>query len=108
MGYFKIALPGNRNAAVSFGTVVRASLNPFHIFRKAKHRHHVRTGYIIIVNSPVEDPKVYHLLKSNEGQWLPEGDNGFQVSADDEISMVLKKAIDEYKGNLFSGANGKA
>jgi len=108
MGCFTITLPGNRNARVSFGKVTRASLNPFRLFQKAKRAHNVRTGYMIIVTSPKGDPRLYHLLKSSDGQWLPKGDQGFQVSAEDETSMALKKAIDEYKGNLFSPANGKA
>ena len=44
-----------------------------------------------------KDQKEYRLLKTKEGEWTSEDDGGFRVTPDDQISIAIKKAIDNYE-----------
>ncbi len=97
MGYFTIDLPADRKGEVRFGKIVRKAGNFFDLFRRKTRDREVRTGYIVKVHLDAGDEKIYHLLKSKEDEWLTDGSAGFQVAEDDEISLAIKKAIDEHE-----------
>jgi hypothetical protein len=97
MGHFTIDLPTERKGEVRFGKIVRKTANLFDLFRRRGYNREERTGYIIKIDPAAGDKKVYHLLRSCEGEWLTEGDGGFQIAKDDEISIAIKQAINEYE-----------
>jgi hypothetical protein len=97
MGHFTIDLPAERKGEVRFGKIVRKTANFFDLFRRRKSNREERTGYIIKIDPAVGDKKLYHLLRSGNGEWLTESDGGFQITEDDEISIAIKQAIDEYE-----------
>lgn len=96
MGHFTIDLPAERKGEVRFGKIIKKTVNFFDLFRRREYNRDERTGYIIKIDPAAGDKKVYHLLRSREGKWLTEGDGGFQIAEDDEISIAIKQAIDEY------------
>jgi hypothetical protein len=89
MGYFTIDLPDAGKAEVRTGRIIRKSLNIFHLFRRME----VRIGYMV----NMQGKKSYRLLRTKEGQWLKEGNEGFQPTQEDETSLALQKAIEAYE-----------
>ena len=89
MGYFTIDLPDAGKAEVRTGRIIRKSLNIFHLFRRKE----VRVGYLVNMGGR----ECYRLLRTKEGQWLKEGNEGFQPTEEDETSIALKKAIEAYE-----------
>jgi hypothetical protein len=98
MGYFTIDLPGKIKGEVRFGKVMRkfVSVNLFDFFRKKGTKRDERRGYIVKIG----EGQLYRLLRTKEGEWLNESDSGFQVDKNDETSLAIKKAIEEYEKNL--------
>jgi hypothetical protein len=97
MGHFTIDLPTERKGEVRFGKIVKKTATFFDLFRRRGYNREEKTGYIIKIDPTVGDKKVYYLLRSGKGEWLTEGDGGFQIAEDDEISIAIKQAIDEYE-----------
>jgi hypothetical protein len=89
MGYFTIELPDAGMAEVRTGRIIRKSLNIFHLFRRKE----IRIGYMVKIG----ERECCRLLRTKEGQWLKEGNAGFQPTEEDEISIALKKAIEVYE-----------
>ena len=89
MGYFIIELPDAGKAEVRTGRIIRKSVNIFHLFRRKE----VRVGYMVKMGGR----ECYRLLRTKEGQWLKEGDEGFPLTVEDETSIALKKAIEAYE-----------
>jgi hypothetical protein len=96
MGHFTIALPNNQQGDVRWGTIRRKSLF-IGLFRNSKLNNEVKKGYIVNIEPASKGQKEYRLLKTNEGEWLSEDDGGFRVTPDDQISVAIKKAIDNYE-----------
>jgi hypothetical protein len=97
MGHFTIDLPAERKGEVRFGKIVKETANFFDLFRRRGYNREEKTGYIIKIDSAAGDKKVYHLLRSGKGEWLTESDGGFLIAEEDEISIAIKQAIDEYE-----------
>ncbi len=96
MRHFTIALPNNQQGDVKWGTITKKS--PFlGLFRKNRLDNEVRKGYIVTMEPTSKDQKEYRLLKTKEGEWTSEDDGGFRVTPDDQISIAIKKAIDNYE-----------
>jgi len=95
MGYFTIDLPGKIKGEVRFGKVMRkVKLSDlFDLFSKKGPKREERRGYIVKIG----EVQLYRLLRTKEGEWLNDGDSGFPVAEDDEISLAIKKAIEEYE-----------
>ena len=98
MGYFTIYLPGEIKGEVRFGKVIRklVSLNLFDLFRKRGPKREERKGYIVKIG----EGQLYRLLRTKEGERVNESDGGFLVAEDDETSLAIKKAIEEYEQSL--------
>ncbi|MDO6432655.1 hypothetical protein Q4E93_18765 [Flavitalea sp. BT771] len=98
MGYFTIDLPGNIKGEVRFGKVMRKliSINPFNLLKRNGLKREERRGYIV----KIAEGQLYRLLRTMEGEWLNESDSGFQVAKDDETSLAIKKAIEQYEQSL--------
>jgi len=96
MGHFTINLPNNLQGDVRFGTIKKKSLF-WDFFRTKKSNDDIKTGYIIKIEPTSTDHNEYRLLKTKEGKWSSEDAGGFQVSPDDEISIAIKSAIDNYE-----------
>lgn len=97
MGHFTIDLPAERKGKVRFGKILRETVNFFDLFQRRGYNKEERTGYIIKIAPAAGDKKIYHLLRSGKGEWLTESGGGFQIAEDDEISIAIKLAIDEYE-----------
>ncbi len=96
MGHFTITLPNNQQGDVRWGTIRRSSLF-LNIFKRNKSNYEIKKGYIVKVEPTSTEQKEYRLLKTKEGNWISKDDGGFQVTPDDEISVSIKKAIDNYE-----------
>lgn len=98
MGYFTIDLPGNIKGDVRFGKVMRkfTSINPFKLFKRKGHKREEWRGYIV----KIAEGQLFRLLRTKEGEWLKESDSGFQITKDDETSLIIKKVIEEYEQRL--------
>ena len=98
MGYFTIDLPGRITGEVRFGKVMRKLVpaNLFDLFRKKPSGSEEKTGYIVKIG----EGQLYRLLRTKEGEWLNESDSGFPVAKDDDTSLAIKKAIEEYEQSL--------
>jgi hypothetical protein len=55
-----------------------------------------KKGYIIFNKS---QQKEYRLLKNLDGKWLDRDEAGFQA-ANDETSIFIRKAIDEFEKTI--------
>jgi len=97
MGHFTIALPNNQQGDVRWGTIRKKSLF-LDLFRKNRLNNEVKKGYIVHIEPASTNQQEYRLLKTKEGEWLSEGDEGFRVTPDDQISIAIKKAIDNFEG----------
>jgi hypothetical protein len=96
MGRFTIELPNNQHGDVRWGTIRKKSLF-LGLFKKNRLKNEVKKGYIIKIEPVSKDQKEYRLLKTKEGNWTFEDVDGFQVTPEDEISIEIKKAIDNYE-----------
>jgi len=96
MGHFTITLPNNQQGDVRWGTVRKKSIF-LNLFKDNKSGNEIKKGYIIKVEPTSTEQKEYRLLKTKEGNWTSEDDGGFRVTPDDEISLSIKKAIDDYE-----------
>ena len=96
MGHFTISLPNNQQGDVRWGTI-RKKVLFLSLFRSNKLKNEEKKGYIVKVEPATKDQKEYRLLKAKEGEWTSEDDGGFRVTPDDQISVVIKKAIDDYE-----------
>ena len=96
MGHFTINLPNNQKGDVRWGTIKKKSLF-LGLFKSKKSESEIRKGYIIKIEPASIENNEYRLLKTREGKWTSEGDEGFQVTPDDEISASIKSAIDNYE-----------
>jgi hypothetical protein len=96
MGHFTIALSNNQQGDVRWGTITKKS-SFLGLFRKNRLDNEVTKGYIVTIEPASKDQKEYRLLKTKEGEWTSEDDGGFRVTPDDQISMAIKKAIDNYE-----------
>jgi len=98
MGYFTIDLPGKIKGEVRCGKVMKKSIpvNLFDFFRKKGTKRDERRAYIVKIG----EGQLYRLLRTKEGEWLNESDGGFYVDKNDETSLAIKKAIEEYEKNL--------
>src|SRR5690348_15098729 len=95
MGHFTIALSNNEQANVQWG-VIRKKTSFFNLFRSNKLKNEERKGYIITMGA-AKGQSEYRLLKTREGEWTSESDGGFQVSTDNEITVAIKRAIDNFE-----------
>ena len=96
MGQFTIALPNNQRGDVRWGTIRKKSLF-LDLFKKKRLDNEVKKGYIIKIEPASKNQKEYRFLKTKKGNWTSEDDGGFQVTSDDQISIEIKKAIDNYE-----------
>jgi len=96
MGQFTITLPDNLQGNVRWGTIRKMSLF-LGLFKKNNLYSSVRKGYIVKIETAAADTKEYRLIKTKEGDWTSQDDGGFQVTPDDQISVAIKKAIDNYE-----------
>ncbi len=96
MGYFSIILPDERRAEVRFGKIIKKSVHFFDLFRNSKKNREEKTGYIVKIEPP-GDKQLYHFLKSQQGEWLSEGDAGFAVNEHDEISVEMHQPKKRYR-----------
>jgi hypothetical protein len=96
MGHFTITLPNNQQGDVRQGTVRKKS-TLLNFLKGNKSDNEIKKGYIVKIEPNSTEQKEYRLLKSKEGNWISEDDGGFQVTPDDEISLSIKKAIDNYE-----------
>ena len=96
MGHFTINLPNNQQGDVRWGTIKKTSLflNPF---KRKNPDNGVKKGYIVRIEPTAAGLNEYRLLKTKDGKWTSEDDGGFQVSPDDEISILIRSAIDSYE-----------
>ena len=94
MGHFTINLPNNLQGDVRFGTIKKKSLLS-DLFKKSNHD--IKKGYIIKIQPTSTEHHEYRLLKTKEGKWTSEDVGGFQVSPDDETSIAIKSAIDNFE-----------
>jgi len=99
MGHFKITLPNNQQGEVRWGTIRKKSLL-LDLFRKNRLNNDVKKGYLVIIESASKDQKEYRLLKTKDGQWTFEDDGGFGVTPDDQISVAIRSAIDNYESQI--------
>jgi hypothetical protein len=97
MGHFTITLPNNQQGDVRWGTV-RKELISLNLFRANKSGNKIKKCYIVKVEPASAEPKEYRLLKTKEGDWTFEDDGGFRVTPDNEITLSIKRAIDNYEG----------
>ncbi len=56
-----------------------------------------RIGYIFKVKPAGEGWNEYRLLKTKEGKWLQKGEARFQVGEDNDITLHIKKEIDNHE-----------
>src|SRR6185437_16639769 len=96
MRHFTITLPNNLQGDVRWGTIKKKSLF-LDLLKFKKSNSEVKKGYIIRVEPTTTEHKEYRLLKTMEGKWTSEDAGGFQVTSDDEISALIKSAIDHYE-----------
>lgn len=96
MGHFTINLPNNLQGDVRFGMIKKKSLF-LDLFKTKKSNDDIKKGYIIKIEPTSTERNEYRLLKTKEGKWTSEDVGGFQVSPDDEISVSIKNAIDNYE-----------
>jgi hypothetical protein len=96
MGQFTITLPNDQQAEVRFGTIRKKSLF-LGLFKKSRLNNEVKKGYIVKIEPSPHDKKEYRLLKTQEGKWTSEDNEGFRVTVDNEISVAIKNAIDKYE-----------
>jgi hypothetical protein len=100
MGHFTITLPNNQQGVVRWGTI-RKKVLFLNLFRSNKLKDEEKKGYIVKIEPATKGQKEYRLLKTKEGEWTSEDDVGFQVTPDDLVSVVIKKAIDNYENRAF-------
>jgi len=98
MGHFTISLPNNLQGDVRFGTIKKKSLF-LDLFKPKKSNDDIKKGYIIKIEPTSTEQNEYRLLKTKEGKWTSEDVGGFQVSPDDELSALIKSAIDNYESH---------
>ena len=96
MGQFTIDLPNSYHGDVRWGTIRKKALF-LGLFKRNRLNNEVKKGYIIKIEPAIKDQKEYHLLKTKDGIWASEGEEGFVVTPDDQISVEIKKAIDNYE-----------
>jgi hypothetical protein len=96
MGHFTITLPNNQQGDVRWGTITKKSLF-LNLFRKNRLDNEVKKGYIIKIEPAPEDHKEYRLLKTKAGEWTSQDNEGFRVTPEDQTSVAIKKAIDNYE-----------
>ncbi len=96
MGHFTITLSSNQQGDVRWGTIRKKSLF-LGLFRKSRLNNEVKKGYIVKIEPAPQNQKEYRLLKTKEGQWTSEDNEGFRVTPDDQITVAIKKAIDHYE-----------
>jgi len=96
MGHFTITLPNDQQGDVRWGTIRKKSIF-LNLFKSNKSGDEIKKGYIVNVESTSAEQKEYRLLKTKAGDWTSEDDGGFRVTPDDEISLSIKKAIDNYE-----------
>ena len=96
MGHFTINLPNNQHGDVRYGTIKKMSLF-FGLFKSKKSNNEVKKGYIVRIDPTSTKHNEYRLLKTKQGKWTSEDDGGFQVTPDDEISVLIRSAIDNYE-----------
>jgi hypothetical protein len=87
-----IELSSGERADVRWGTVVKKQLNPFFFWRAGKEK---KKGYIVRVGAAA--PREYRFLRTLDGDWISEGDGGFQPTPDDALGLELKEAIGRYE-----------
>lgn len=96
MGHFTITLPNNQQGDVRWGTV-RKELISLNFFKGNKSGNQIKKVYIVKVEPTSIEQKEYRLLKTKVGNWTSDDHGGFLVTPDDEISLSIKKAIDNYE-----------
>jgi hypothetical protein len=96
MGQFTITLPNNQQGNVRWGTIRKKTFF-LNLFRHHKLKSEEKKGYIVKIAAVLNSLNEYRLLKTKEGEWASEGNEGFQVTPDDEMSIAIKKAIDNYE-----------
>jgi hypothetical protein len=94
MGHFTIHLPNNQQGDVRWGTIKKKSLF-LNLFKKSNSE--IKKGYIVKIEPTISGYKEYRLLKTMDGKWTSEDDGGFQVTPNDEMSALIKSAIDNYE-----------
>lgn len=96
MGHFTIILPNNQQGDVRWGTIKKKTLF-LNLFRSNKLKGEEKKGYIVKIAPVLNNQNEYRLLKAKEGEWTSESNEGFQIAPDDEMSVAIKKAIDDYE-----------
>ncbi len=101
MGHFKIDLVSGRQADVRYGKITEKMINFWDLFRRRRGDRVKRIGYVVKLDPPQRSGREYRFLRSIEGIWVKEDSGAFRVSEDDELSIEIKKGIDDYERTLF-------
>ena len=96
MGHFTIDLPNNQQGNIRWGTIKNKS-SLLNVFKSKKSDEDINKSYIVNIEPTPNEHKEYHLLKTKDGKWTSESYGGFQLTPDDEISTLIKSAIDNYE-----------
>ncbi len=108
MAHFAINITGNLQADIYKGSITKKSINLLNFWKGQSVQNDKKTGYVARVNLPGSTMEEYLLVKQPDGNWLaPENEpclsikrNGkWQPIADDDMTIEIKKAIDEYENN---------
>ncbi len=97
MGYFVSELPSGEWAEIRWGLIIKKSIfiNPF----RRRGKRESKRAYIVRIGQkrPPSEMKEYRLLRTMEGQWLSEAEEGFQPTAEDAVVTQIKAAIQLYE-----------
>jgi hypothetical protein len=96
MAHFTITLPNNLHGDVRCGTIRKKSFF-LDLFKTNARQKEEKKGYIIKIEPASPEQKEYRLLKTMDGKWTTDDNEGFKVTADDTLSIAIKNAIDNYE-----------
>lgn len=105
MAHYTINLPGNIQGDVRQGKVFKKRAAFAKQWPWLKLHTDERTGYVVTVGN---NGLQYHLLKTNDGQWPSAAEDNtllvaiktadkWQPINDDQVTLAIKKAIDDYE-----------
>ena len=97
MGHFTIDLPLGGQAEVRYGRIIEKTRNFRDLFGGRSSNRVKRIGYIVKVDPVQGARREYRFLRSIEGVWIKEENEGFGATEDDELSIEIKNRIDEYE-----------
>lgn len=97
MGHFTIQLPTGQKADVWRGFARKKQLSLLSLFRGKNLKVDEKIAYIIKIRSFLEGQQEYRLMKTKDGVWVADEDGFFAVENDDQVSLLIKRTIDEYE-----------